>query len=58
MERHDVLSMMTALKLSGMRAAYDEILADGLKRRKRSGEPWKSSTRLNTQPGDSEDFSG
>ena len=33
MERHDVLAMMTTLKLSGMRAAYDEILADGLKRR-------------------------
>ena len=24
---------MTALKLSGMRAAYDDILADGVKRR-------------------------
>ena len=33
MERHEVLAMMTALKLSGMRAAYDDILADGLKRR-------------------------
>ena len=33
MERHDVLEMMTALKLAGMRAAYDDILADELKRR-------------------------
>jgi len=33
MERHDVLEMMTQLKLAGMRAAYDDILADGLKRR-------------------------
>ena len=33
MERHDVPEMMTALKLAGMRAAYDDILADGLKRR-------------------------
>ena len=33
MERHDVLAMMTTLKLAGMRAAYDDILADGLKRR-------------------------
>ena len=33
MERYDVLAMMTALKLAGMRAAYDDILADGLKRR-------------------------
>jgi DNA replication protein DnaC len=32
MERHEVLDMMTALKLAGMRAAYDEILANGLKR--------------------------
>jgi len=32
MERHDVLEMMAALKLAGMRAAYDEILANGLKR--------------------------
>ena len=29
MERHEVLAMMTALKLAGMRAAYDDILADG-----------------------------
>ena len=33
MERHDVLAMMTALKLAGMRAAYDDILTDRLKRR-------------------------
>ena len=33
MERHEVLAMMTALKLAGMRTAYDDILADGLKRR-------------------------
>ena len=33
MERHEVLAMMTALKLAGMRAAYDDILADGIKRR-------------------------
>ena len=33
MERDEVLAMMTALKLAGMRAAYDDILADGLKRR-------------------------
>ena len=33
MERHDVLTMMTALKLAVMRTVYDDILADGLKRR-------------------------
>ena len=33
MARHDVLAMMTTLKLAGLRAAYDDILADGLKRR-------------------------
>ena len=34
MERHEVLDMMSALKLSGMRSAFDEILANGLKRRR------------------------
>lgn len=34
MERHEVLEMMSALKLSGMRNAFDEILANGLKRRR------------------------
>ena len=33
MERHELLEMITQLKLAGMRAAYDDILADGLKRR-------------------------
>ena len=33
MERHDVLEMMAALKLAGMRAAFDELMADGLRRR-------------------------
>ena len=33
MERHEVLEMMSTLKLSGMRGAFDEILANGLKRR-------------------------
>ncbi len=32
MQRHEVLEMMAALKLAGMRAAFDELLADGLKR--------------------------
>jgi DNA replication protein DnaC len=34
MERHDVLEMMTTLKLAGMRAAFDEVLTDGLKRKR------------------------
>ena len=34
MERHELLDMMAQLKLAGMRAAYDDILADGLKRRR------------------------
>ncbi len=33
MERHEVLEMMATLKLAGMRDAFDELLADGLKRR-------------------------
>ena len=32
MERHEILEMMASLKLAGMRAAFDELLADGLKR--------------------------
>jgi DNA replication protein DnaC len=32
MERHEVLQMMTELKLGGMRAAFDEVIAGGLKR--------------------------
>ena len=33
MERHEILEMMAALKLAGMRAAYDEVVAGALKRR-------------------------
>src|SRR6516164_929531 len=32
MERHQIIEMMRQLKLAGMRAAFDEILANGLKR--------------------------
>ena len=32
MERHEILEMMRQLKLAGMRAAFDEIIANGLKR--------------------------
>ena len=32
MERHEVLEMMSVLKLAGMRGAYDEVLSVGLKR--------------------------
>jgi DNA replication protein DnaC len=32
MERHEILEMMRELKLAGMRAAFDEIIANGLKR--------------------------
>ena len=39
MERHEVLAMMTALKLAGMRTAYDDILADGLRARTQ----WRNS---------------
>jgi DNA replication protein DnaC len=33
MERHEVLDLMGQLKLAGMRAAYDEIAATGVKRK-------------------------
>ena len=32
MERHEILQMMATLQLSGMRAAYDEIVQTGVKR--------------------------
>jgi hypothetical protein len=32
-ERTDVLELMTQLKLYGMRAAYDEVMSTGIKRR-------------------------
>ena len=34
MERHEILDMMRELKLAGMRAAFDEVVATGLKRQK------------------------
>ena len=33
MERSDILELMSRLKLFGMRAAYDEVMANGIKRR-------------------------
>ncbi len=33
MERTEVLELMATLKLYGMRAAYDEVMATGIKRR-------------------------
>ena len=33
MERTDILELMSTLKLFGMRAAYDEVMATGIKRR-------------------------
>jgi hypothetical protein len=33
MDRSELLELMGKLKLFGMRAAYDEMMADGLKRR-------------------------
>ena len=32
MERHEILDLMVELKLAGMRHAYDEVIADGIKR--------------------------
>jgi len=33
MERTEILELMSTLKLFGMRAAYDEVMATGIKRR-------------------------
>ena len=32
MERHEIIEMMGTLQLAGMRAAFAELVADGLKR--------------------------
>src|ERR1700747_1523835 len=32
MERHEIIEMMGTMQLAGMRAAFDELVADGLKR--------------------------
>ncbi|GEM_PF-3461446 len=32
MERHEILELMSKLKLAGVRTAFDELIADGLKR--------------------------
>jgi DNA replication protein DnaC len=33
MERHEILELLSALKLTGMKAAYDDIVTTGIKRR-------------------------
>jgi hypothetical protein len=38
MERHEILDLMSELKLTGMRAAFDDILATGVKRQHRQAE--------------------
>jgi DNA replication protein DnaC len=38
MERHDLLDLMAQLKLPGMKAAYDEVLRDGIKRQRPVGD--------------------
>ena len=35
MERHQILGLMSDLKLAGMRHAYDEVIADAIKRQYR-----------------------
>ncbi|SMH30500.1 IS21-like element helper ATPase IstB [Azospirillum agricola] len=34
MERHELMALMAELSLAGMRAAYDEVMGDGLKRQR------------------------
>lgn len=38
MERSEILEMLRALQLGGMRAAYDEIVATGIKRQHSIGK--------------------
>ena len=38
MERHEVLTLMSELKLTGMKAAYDEVMSNALKRQHPAGQ--------------------
>ena len=38
MERHEALDMMRELKLSGMRAAYDDVMRSGLQHKRSAAE--------------------
>jgi len=38
MERHEIFEMMRALKLAGMRAAYDETMRAGLQHKRAPAE--------------------
>jgi len=38
MERHEALGMMRELKLSGMRAAYDDVMRSGLQHKRSAAE--------------------
>ncbi|NPD70265.1 ATP-binding protein (plasmid) [Lichenicola cladoniae] len=38
MERHEVLTLMSELKLAGMKAAYDEVMSNALKRQHPAGQ--------------------
>jgi DNA replication protein DnaC len=37
-ERHEIMMLMRELKLAGMRAAYDEVMRDGIRRRRGAAE--------------------
>jgi hypothetical protein len=34
MERHELIALMADLSLAGMRAAYDGVMSDGIKRQR------------------------
>ena len=53
MERHEILDMMGALKLAGMRHAYDEVIADALKRQ-HSAQNQPRSAMGSPQPANSQ----
>ena len=56
MERSEILDMMTALQLAGMRAVYDEIVTTGVKRQQGGSAPridpyrHPSATRCSSPP--------
>jgi len=50
LERHQIFDLMGQLKLAGMRHAYDEVIADGIKRQHRSARPNMSLPILAATP--------
>lgn len=50
MERHEILEAMSALKLTGMKAAYDDIVTTGINGGTASKRSWAHCCKRRSQP--------